>query len=142
MKIFNISLRAEEVDLEQLSIFMKNNNIEIPKDFINFLVSYNIVYLNRTNIKVNSSIYLLQGFYPFSASKGFSNLQTVFEIAKGITDYRLLPFAYDPAGNWYLICIEKGDDFGKVYIQDFDSEEELELLFNNFNDFLDNLIEY
>jgi hypothetical protein len=112
----------------------------IPKDYKQFVLPNNPTELNSSVFILAGRKYYIDKFY--SANKNDKlNLFEIFENQSWYFDCKYFPFAYDSGGWQFVICIEKGKNYGKVYFcrMDEDIDKALTLLANSFEEFINGL---
>lgn len=127
----------------------KRLDIVLPSEYKEHILKYNGGYPNKecfdTQGGGRSKIHYFYAIYDGE----YSNFEKSFNIFK-IEETRMLshvfPIAYDDGGN--QICISIGDkDYGKIYFWDHEEEsdepdyENMYLIANSFNEFLEGLFE-
>jgi cell wall assembly regulator SMI1 len=142
-----------QLNENQINDLEKKFNICLPNEYRNFLLKYNggIPRPSVFNFKDNGgqeTNSLVHYFYAIYNESNYDNLEQnyILYIKEKRIPLNILPIADDPFGN--MICISlSGNDCGNVYFWNHEEEVEnesydnLSLIANNFNEFLDNLYE-
>lgn len=143
MRTLSFRRNAGNIDLPQIDEIEKKYSIRLPPDYKDFLVRYNGIYSNEDTFVKGENIYTVQGFYPIGHSESYTGLDTAISISKEFLPMHMVPFAYNPGGNYFLLSVGS-DDYGKVYFHFSDAEPgyEFELLANDFTEFINTLKTY
>ncbi|PFG12305.1 SMI1/KNR4 family protein [Bacillus sp. es.036] len=132
-----------KITLDDIKKFENENNLKLPKEYIEFLLEHNGGFPQESGFKISEveGESLVNKFYGIGNMK--SNLGKVLEVLEGEIPAGFISIANDPAGNEILIGIS-GDYLEKVYfwMHDVEPEEEMDNMFilaDSFSEFLDNL---
>lgn len=117
--------------------FEKRFNLNLPYDFKWFLLTQNPWQVAEKNY---SKIACIHCFYPIS-NKIEANLIVGYESLVHFLGMSYLPFAYDSGGWQFVVCVEEGEHYGKVYFCRMNEylENALTLLADSFTDFVNGL---
>ena len=140
----NIEKTHDNLSIGNLEFFEKNQNINLPKDYRDFLLEYNGGYPNPGIYKISDELgeSILNIFYGIGSM--YDNLKKKFDIFDEILEMGFIPIADDPSGNQICIGISKecfGQIFHWAHDEEHDKMENMYFLSNNFNEFLDSLYE-
>lgn len=108
MKRLSKIQKTELASVEQILQFEKDFGLILPYDYKWFLLTQNPWQVVE---KVNNSIADVHCFYPM-AKEIEANLRAGYESLLHFFDKLYLPFAYDSGGWQFVICIEKGENYG------------------------------
>jgi hypothetical protein len=137
MKVLNVKSKGVLPSIQTIVDFENQNRINLPFDYKWFLLTQNPISVIESDILD----YEVNCFYPIGCTD--SSLEETFAILNHFFESRFVPFAYDSGGWQFVICIEKGENYGKVYFCRMDEEldKALTLLANSFDDFINKLEE-
>lgn len=133
----------------EIASLEKRLNITLPNQYRDHILKYNGGYPSKecfdTQGGGRSKIHYFYAIYNGKYSN-FENTYTKFKIKQNRLLPHIFPIAHDEGGN--QICISIGEnDYGYVYFWDHEEEddepsyENMYLIANSLNEFLDNLFE-
>lgn len=132
-----------KISLQDIKKFEEEYDIELPKQYIQFLLEYNGGFPQESGFQISDEEgeSLVNKFYGIGNMK--SNLGKVYEVLEGEIPEDFISIANDPAGNEILLGVS-GEYQGNVYfwIHDIAPEEEMDNMFilaDSFYEFFDNL---
>lgn len=128
--------------LDEINHFQESNNIKLPVDFIEFLITQN-------PIETLECFYIIEGREPFDISFfPFGNknsevwtFQMAFEnLNEEFFEGKYVSFGSDSGGWQYVLSVQELD-YGKVYFcrMDEELEDALTLLASSFEEFINGL---
>jgi hypothetical protein len=138
--MYTIIKKGKLIDDIVLNEFESLINNQLPIDYKLFVLPNNPVELSSFIYTLSERKYYVDKFY--SANKNDAlNLFDIFENQSWYFDCKYFPFAYDSGGWQFVICIEKGENYGKVYFCRMDEEldKALTLLADSFEEFINSL---
>lgn len=139
----NMDRVNEKITINEVREFEGQYALNLPKQYIDFLLKYNGGYPEASTFKISDDEgeSIVNKFYGIGDMKG--NLAKVFEALDGELPEGCISIGSDSGGN--EICIGISEEyFGKIYfwMHDMESDEEMDNMYflsNSFNDFFDNL---
>jgi hypothetical protein len=153
-------------NLFEIKKFEKKLNIELPKDYIEWLLQYNGGRPEKDGCDVIEMIsevsdgFLVNWFYGLKYDPTYNESYELYDSYESFFDRmpkELIPIACDPGGNQICLGVVKGEHYGKVYFWDHEEEaqnfvvpEEIEtpwwenvyLVANSFEEFINKLYKY
>ncbi|KWW21751.1 SMI1 / KNR4 family protein [Peribacillus simplex] len=138
-----ISSNNPKIFLQDINQFEQEYDVNLPKQYVDFLLKYNGGYPQESNFKISDDEgeSLVNKFYGIGDMK--SNLAKVFEVLEGEIPDEFISIANDPGGNEILLGVS-GEYQGKVYFwnHDIEPEEEMDNMFilaDSFTEFFNTL---
>jgi len=134
-----------EQDLDEFENLIKS---PLPPDFRNFLLTQNGGTPDKSTITVNGNDRVVQKIYALVNESKIYTLTHLISVYKNRVPAGMLPFGDDPAGNLYLIRLDPGEFYGKIYFWDHENEADTEeqpfyeniyFIANSFYEFLKKL---
>jgi hypothetical protein len=133
----------DKVSLEQVENFEKNNNIELPRLYKDFLLEYNGGRVEPNVFKISSDEgeSALNVFYGIGNMK--NNLEKKFEFFEEILEIGFIPIARDSGGN--QVCLgTKEEYYDQIFFWKHDEEydeaiDNMHYLAKNIQEFIDSL---
>lgn len=104
-----ISDTFDKIDIERLLDFEKFNNVELPEDYRNFLLTYNGGVLRSNTIPLeftNTDVLVLFGMFDLPQYGSFFNKVDVF--CERIPSW-YIPIASDSGGNLFIMSLWEGN---------------------------------
>src|SRR6187431_1365578 len=106
-------------DLE-IRAFEELNNLELPKDYIEFLATQNVFWAEENYFVDGPRIFEVHHIYPFNEEFELS-MQYVYSRVNWFFQGMYIPFA-DDSGGWQFVISLQDMDFGHVYFCRMDEE--------------------
>lgn len=131
MNKWNLNIELKEKDVENLKKYLK---IDIPENFLKFLIKANASFPIYDTLKIKNEVYVVNNILDFRIDSENDNFYKIYEQIKDEVK-NLIPFARDGIGNYFLIDLISLN----VYFYDHENGKVKKLLY--FNDFLENLKE-
>lgn len=132
-----------KTSLRDIKQFEQECGVELPKQYVDFLLEYNGGYPHESSFKIsdNEGESLVNKFYGIGDMK--SNLGKVFEILEGEIPEDFVSIANDPGGNEILLGVN-GEYQERVFFwaHDIEPEEEMGNMFilsDSFREFFNGL---
>lgn len=151
MKIEN-SNKYGIIDVSGLDRFEKLIGASLPVDYRQFLNDHNGGKPSPSdfNISEEEGEGSIHHFYGLHDGPNYANLEASFKVYRERMPSTMIPIADDSGGNSICLGIS-GDDFGRIFFWDHESEADEEeqpyyknitIIANSFRIFLDNLFEW
>lgn len=131
-----------ESTVEDIIRFETTFNLQLPYDYKWYLLTQNSYVVKERSFSLDGNFFLMHHFYPLTDSIDLNlafchiNLSIFFE-------NRYVAFGDDQGGWQFVLCIKKGEHYGKVYFCRMDEELEnaLTLIADSFEEFINGLHE-
>ena len=141
---FKVSVGPEAIEL-----FQRFYKFKFPKPYKAFLLKQNggTPEKNIFNFANGGEASIVRGFFKINSSNSYDDLLSSIENYRNRMPNYYIPIADDTFGNNICLAI-KGQNYGKVYFWDHENEvddgetptmDNMSLLANNFDDFLNSL---
>ena len=131
MNKWNLNIELKKKDVENLKKYL---NIDIPENFLKFLIKANASFPAYDTLKIKNEVYVVNNILDFRVDGENDNFYKIYEQIKDEVK-NLIPFARDGIGNYFLIDLNSLN----VYFYDHENGEVKKLLY--FDNFLENLKE-
>ena len=128
----NFRLCEQQLNIQDLIEFESSLRIELPEKFKSFYIENNGGIPSHSYFEGKS----IKNF--LSIKYGKRNIADTFERLLNhdvLTNPKHIPFAHDPGGWYYILDLNEGINYGKVYIVQLDSEEHI-LVAESFSYFI------
>ena len=132
MNKWNLNIELKKKDVENLKKYL---NIDIPENFLKFLIKANASFPAYDTLKIKNEVYVVNNILDFRVDGENDNFYKIYEQIKDEVK-NLIPFARDGIGNYFLIDLNSLN----VYFYDHENGEVKKLLY--FDNFLENLKEF
>jgi hypothetical protein len=136
MKNLNRIYQATLMNINKINDFEQNQNLTICDEFKYFILNYQgskvkeILFFDKQN-----NLYILNAFF------SFAEMELLYMEFFDKYNRKLIPFAYDPGGWHFCLCMDE-DDFGAIYINrwtDHLPNEQFLKIANSFEEFINGL---
>ncbi len=142
MKKITIIKQSNPISIEDIELFEKQNNLNLPEQYKEFLIKYNVIDIQETLFKKNNREFWIDTFFPFD-NNDYLSLQNIYQNLSEFLENKYFAIANDPGGWKYVISLQN-EDYGKIFFcrLDEDIENSLTLIAENFEEFIDGLEKY
>lgn len=134
MRVFTVLPKVQEFELDLIEKIVED---KIPEIFREYIKRYGgEVILEKYFVDHSKLEWELSQFNLFKDLYGLTK--------EFLEEYnrKLIPFAYDPGGWHFCLCLDEGNDYGKIIINrwtDHLPEEQFLVIADSFEEFIDGL---
>jgi hypothetical protein len=134
---------------DEIKYFEQKIGVTLPQDYREFLLTQNGGIPTKSHVRVpNNRESVVQSIYSLTNPSKIYTIYHLIEVYRDRIPKDMLPIGDDPAGNLFLLGLNSGNSYGKVYFWDHEQEADnkeqpyyknIYFVSNTFADFINDL---